>query len=93
LELLVGNEAVATQIANAIAAENLAQYAKATDLGNTNANITALTTKVDTGDKTVTAYVSAAIEALKIGEYAKAADLTELAGRVSTLEGKVTALE
>lgn len=93
LELLVGNTAVATQIANAIAAENLAQYAKASDLEATNGNVTALTNKVDTGDKTVSAYVSAAIEALKIGDYAKAADLTLLAGRVTTLEGKVADLE
>ena len=93
LELLVGETAVATQIANAIAAENLAQYAKASDLETTNGNVTALTNKVDTGDKTVSAYVSAAIEAIKIGDYAKAADLTLLAGRVSTNEGKIADLE
>lgn len=93
LELLVGETAVATQIANAIAAENLAQYAKAADLETTNGNVIALTNKVDTGDKTVSAYVSAAIDAVKIGDYAKAADLTLLAGRVSTLEGKVADLE
>ena len=93
LEKLVGNTAVATQIANAIAAENLAQYAKASDLETTNGNVTALTNKVDTGDKTVSAYVSAAIEAIKIGDYAKAADLTLLAGRVSVNEGKIVDLE
>jgi hypothetical protein len=80
LEALVGDTAVATQIANAIAAENLAQYA-------TNADLTTLANKVDTGDKTVTAAINAAIEALKIGDYAKAADLTDLAARVSVLEG------
>jgi hypothetical protein len=93
LELLVGNKAVATQISEAIAAENLAQYAKAADLETTNGNVTALTNKVDTGDKTVSAYVSAAIDAIKIGDYAKAADLALLAGRVTTLEGKVADLE
>ena len=41
LEGLVGSTAVATQIANAIAAENLAQYAKASDLETTNGNVTA----------------------------------------------------
>lgn len=93
LELLVGNTAVATQIANAIAAENLAQYAKAADLVTANGRIDGLVNKVDTGDKTVSAYVAAAIEALKIGDYAKAADLTALAARVTTLEGKVADLE
>lgn len=93
LEMLVGNTAVATQISNAIAAENLVQYAKASDLEATNGNITIVTNKVDTGEKTVSAYVAAAIEALKIGDYAKAADLTLLAGRVSTNEGKIIDLE
>lgn len=93
LEGLVGDTAVATQIANAIAAENLAQYAKASDLEITNGNVTALSNKVDTGDLTVTGAINAAIEALKIGDYAKAADLTALAGRVTTLEGKVSTLE
>lgn len=84
LELLVGEKAVATQIAEAIATENLAQYATDEDLTNLQ---NAVNTKVDTGDKTVSAYVAAAIEALKIADYAKAADLTLLAGRVTTLEG------
>ena len=93
LEGLVGNTAVATQIADAIAAENLAQYALASDLATTNGNVTALTAKVDTGDLTVTGAINAAINALAIGDYAKAADLTALATRVSTLEGKVATLE
>ena len=78
LELLVGDTAVATQIANAIAAENLAQYAKTAD-------IEATLQKVDT-QGTVTEAINAAITALSIGDYAKAADLTTLAGRVTTLE-------
>lgn len=78
LEGLVGNTAVATQIANAIAAENLAQYAKTADIQPT-------LNKVDT-QGTVSAAISAAIDALKIGDYAKAADLTALATRVTTLE-------
>ena len=78
LELLVGDTAVATQIANAIAAENLAQYAKTAD-------IEATLQKVDT-QGTVTEAINAAITALAIGDYAKAADLTTLAGRVTTLE-------
>ena len=93
LEDLVGDETVAQQIADAIAEENLAQYALASDLATTNGNVTALTNKVDTGDLTVTGAINAAIEALKIGDYAKAADLTALAARVTTLEGKVTDLE
>lgn len=78
LEALVGDTAVATQIANAIAAENLAQYAKTADIEGT-------LTKVDT-QGTVTAAINAAIDALAIGDYAKAADLTALAARVTTLE-------
>ena len=78
LETLVGNTAVATQIANAIAAENLAQYAKTAD-------IEATLQKVDT-QGTVTEAINAAITALSIGDYAKASDLTALAARVTTLE-------
>lgn len=78
LEGLVGDTAVATQIANAIAAENLAQYAKTAD-------ISATLQKVDT-QGTVTEAINAAITALSIGDYAKAADLTTLAGRVTALE-------
>lgn len=78
LEGLVGNTAVATQIANAIAAENLAQYAKTAEIQPT-------LNKVDT-QGTVSAAISAAIDALAIGDYAKAADLTALATRVTTLE-------
>lgn len=78
LEALVGSTAVATQIANAIAAENLAQYAKTAD-------ISAKLNKVDT-QGTVTEAINAAIAAIKIGDYAKAADLTALATRVSNIE-------
>lgn len=78
LEALVGSTAVAAQIANAIAAENLAQYAKTAD-------ISAKLNKVDT-QGTVTEAINAAIAAIKIGDYAKAADLTALATRVSNIE-------
>lgn len=78
LEKLVGNTAVATQIANAIAAENLSQYAKTADIEGT-------LQKVDT-QGTVTEAINAAINALSIGDYAKAADLTALAARVTALE-------
>lgn len=78
LELLVGSKAVAAQIADAIAAENLAQYAKTADIQGT-------LSKVDT-DGTVTEAINAAINALAIGDYAKAAELTALAARVTTLE-------
>lgn len=78
LEALVGDETVAKQIEDAIAAETLSQYAKTADIEETLA-------KVDT-QGTVTAAINAAIDALKIGDYAKAADLTALAARVSALE-------
>ena len=78
LEALVGDTAVATQIANAIAAENLSQYAKTAD-------IEATLQKVDT-QGTVTEAINAAITALSIGDYAKASELTALAARVAALE-------
>ena len=93
LELLVGDKKVADAIADAIAAENLSQYAKVADLNTANGRIDGLVNKVDTGDKTVSAYVADAIAALSIGDYAKAADLTALAARVATLETKVADLE
>lgn len=46
------------------------------DAATMNSAISALQTKVDTGDKNVSTYVADAIAALKIGDYAKAADLT-----------------
>lgn len=56
-----------------------------------NTAITALQTKVDTGNKNVSVYVADAIAALNIGNYALAADLAALAGRVATIEAKTTA--
>ena len=78
LEALVGDTAVATQIANAIAEENLAQYAKTADIEGTLA-------KVDT-EGSVTAAINAAIAALKIGDYATSADLVALAAEVTALK-------
>ena len=92
LELLVGDKAVATQIAEAIAAEDLSQYALDSDLNAAVERVKALEGKVNTTG-TVTEAINAAIEALKIGDYAKAADLTALAGRVTTTENKITDLE
>lgn len=92
LELLVGDTAVATQIANAIAAENLSQYALDSDLDAAIGRVAALEGKVDTAG-TVTEAINAAIAALSLGDYAKAADLTALATRVSTAEGKISDLE
>lgn len=92
LELLVGDKAVATQIAEAIAAENLSQYAKNNDLTAATDRVSDLEDKVDTTG-TVTEAINAAIAALNIGDYAKAADLSALAARVSTAEGKISDLE
>ena len=92
LELLVGDTSVATQIANAIAAEHLDQYALDSDLDTAVNRVAALEGKVDTTG-TVTEAINAAITALSIGDYAKAADLTTLATRVSTAEGKISDLE
>lgn len=92
LELLVGDTDVATQIANAIAEENLSQYALDSDLDAAVGRVAALEGKVNTTG-TVTEAINAAIAALSIGDYAKAADLTALATRVSTAEGKISDLE
>lgn len=92
LELLVGDKAVATQIAEAIAAENLSQYALNSDLDAAVERVNVLEDKVNTTG-TVTEAIDAAIAALAIGDYAKAADLTALASRVSAAEGKIADLE
>lgn len=70
---------VAKEIATAITALNIDQYATADDLS-------ALSAKVDTGDKTVSEYVAEAITGLAIGDYAKVADLNALAVRVTAIE-------
>lgn len=97
----IANEELAKQLIPENADESLDTLAEIAawiqthpdDASAMNAAITALQTKVDTGDQTVTAYVTAAINALKIGDYAKAADLTALAARVTTAEDKITSLE
>ena len=77
LELLVGDETVATQIANAIAEEHLEQFA-------TDDELKAVSDKVDT-QGTVTEAINGAINALNIGNYALASELTALAGQVTAL--------
>lgn len=77
LEALVGDTAVATQIANAIAEEHLEQYAKTADIEGTLA-------KVDT-EGSVTEAITGAINALNIGDYALASELTALAAQVTVL--------
>ena len=93
LETKVGEKTVATQISEAIAAENLDQYATDAELATEKGRIDALVAKVDTGDQKVSEYVAAAVAALNIADYAKAADLLALAARVTTAEGKITTLE
>ena len=77
LELLVGDETVANQIANAIAEEHLEQFA-------TDDELKAVSDKVDT-QGTVTEAINGAINALNIGDYALASELTALAGQVTAL--------
>jgi hypothetical protein len=93
LEGKVGDKTVGTQISEAIAAENLSQYATVANLEVEKGRIDGLVSKVDTGDQKVSEYVAAAVAALKIADYAKAADLLALADRVTTAEGKITTLE
>ena len=84
LEGLVGDESVANQIAAAIAAESLDQFAS-------KEVVETLVTKV--GDKAVSEAISDAIAALKIGDYAKAADLAQTAADLVILDLRVKALE
>lgn len=88
-----GDKNVSTYVADAIAAENLSQYATVSALNTEKGRIDGLVEKVDTGDQKVSEYVAAAIAALNIADYAKAADLLALATRVATAEGKITTLE
>lgn len=91
----IANEELAAQLIPEDAAESLNTLQEIADwiqdhpddASAMNTAISALQTKVDTGEQTVSAYVTAAIAALNIGDYATAANLTALAGRVTTLEG------
>ena len=88
-----GDKNVSTYVADAIAAENLSQYATVEALNTEKGRIDGLVEKVDTGDQKVSEYVATAVAALNIADYAKAADLLALAARVTTAEGKITTLE
>lgn len=88
-----GDMKVSEYVADAIADQNLAQYATVEALNTEKGRIDGLVEKVDTGDQKVSEYVAAAVAALNIADYAKAADLLALAARVTTAEGKITTLE
>lgn len=88
-----GDMKVSEYVADAIADQNLAQYATVEALNTEKGRIDGLVEKVDTGDQKVSEYVAAAVAALNIADYAKAADLLALATRVTTAEGKITTLE
>ena len=66
LQTLVGNEAVATQIANAIAAENLDQYALASELNTLADRVTALENAGYQNAEAVAAAIDAKIAALDL---------------------------
>ena len=66
LQTLVGNEAVATQIANAIAAENLDQYALASELNALADRVTALENAGYQNAEAVAAAIDAKIAALDL---------------------------
>lgn len=88
-----GDMKVSEYVADAIADQNLSQYATVDALNTEKGRIDGLVEKVDTGDQKVSEYVAAAVAALNIADYAKAADLLALAARVTTAEGKITTLE
>lgn len=88
-----GDMKVSEYVADAIADQNLSQYATVEALNTEKGRIDGLVEKVDTGDQKVSEYVAAAVAALNIADYAKAADLLALAARVTTAEGKITTLE
>lgn len=102
IETLNGDATVAgsvdKKIADAIAAENLGQYATDTELGALAERVTTAEGDIDAleekvGEQTVAAQIEAAIEALKIGDYAKAADLTAAVARIEQNETDIAALE
>lgn len=102
----IAAEVAAEELAKQLIAENAAEsldtleeiaswiQSHPNDAAAMNSAISALQTKIDTGDKKISVYVSDAIAALKaslkIEDYALAADLTALAGRVLTIENKTT---
>lgn len=102
IETLNGDSTVAgsvdKKIADAIAAENLGQYATDTELSALTERVTAAEGDIDAleakvGEESVATQIEAAIEALKIGDYAKAADLAAALERVEQNETDITALE
>ena len=86
-----GEGSVAKAIADAIDAENLEQYALASDLDVAEGKIEALEGKVDVAK--VSEAISAAIAAQDFSGFTTDAEHTELSGKVTTAEGKIAALE
>lgn len=96
----IAAEVAAEELAKQLIAENAAEsldtleeiaswiQSHPNDAAAMNSAISALQTKIDTGDKKISVYVSDAIATLKIGDYALVADLSSLAGRVSSIENK-----
>ena len=68
LTALVGDESVATQIANAIAEENLDQYALATDLADLIIRVSALENVGSLGEDAINNAIDSKIAALKLDE-------------------------
>ena len=86
-----GEGSVAKAIADAIDAENLEQYALASDLDVAEGKIEALEGKVDVAK--VSEAISAAIAAQDFSGFTTDAEHTELSDKVTTAEGKIAALE
>ena len=80
LETKVGEKSVATQISEAIAAENLSQYA-------TDEELTALSNKV--GTKDVATQISEAIAAENLSQYATDEELKAATDKIAELEGQI----
>ena len=86
-----GEGSVVKAITDAIDAENLEQFALASDLDTAEGKIEALEGKVDVAK--VSEAISNAIKAQDFSGFTTDAEHTELAGKVTTAEGKIAVLE
>lgn len=89
LEEKVGEKSVATQIEEAIAAENLDQYATDTDVSNLTKTVTDMDAAYKAADKTLQDNIDAAVT--RVGTLETEMDTAE--GKIGTLETKMATIE
>ena len=89
LEDKVGEKSVATQISEAIAAENLDQYATDTDVSNLTNTVSDMDAAYKAADKTLQDNIDAAVT--RVGTLETEMDAAE--GKIGTLETKMATIE